>query len=128
MSFFFFFYQQFLLGISTQCFGILFLGFLTELKTSSTVIGWMYSLAFVFSSFFTYFLEPLVNKYGWRVVAFALGLANSLGLALSSFATSAAFLFFSYSFVAGNTQCCSYIIMKTPKRKHILFQLIELKL
>ncbi|XP_050703249.1 monocarboxylate transporter 12-like [Eriocheir sinensis] len=92
---------ELLVGLTTQCFGILFLGFLTELKTSSALIGWIYSLVFTFSSFFSYFLEPLVSKYGWRMVAFSLGVVNGVGLALSAFATSGSYLIFSYSFLAG---------------------------
>lgn len=101
--FLFLFSRQLVVGITTACFGILFVDFLNEEGASSTMVGWIYSLAFVFSSFFCYFLDPAVTEFGYRTIALFLGLMNSLGLAMSAFATSSTFLFFSYSLVAGNS-------------------------
>ncbi|MPC67528.1 Monocarboxylate transporter 12-B [Portunus trituberculatus] len=77
----------------TNCFGVLFSAFLLELHTTSTKISEIFNLALALSSMFSFLAEPLVNQFGWRKVTFITSLVYSVGLASSSFATSASFFF-----------------------------------
>ena len=94
-------YHQAILGSASAIFGMLFAEFLTETHTSSTLTAWIHNLAFVLSCYCTFLLDPLVEEYGWRKVTLVMSLMRSLGLALSAFAPSAYFLFFSYTIFAG---------------------------
>ncbi|XP_050713861.1 monocarboxylate transporter 4-like isoform X2 [Eriocheir sinensis] len=88
-------------GSCSAVFGVLFSGFLTDHGASSSTTAWIQNLTFVLSNFCSYLLDPLVGEFGWRPVGIAMGLMNGCGLALSAFATSPAYLFFSYTVVAG---------------------------
>lgn len=94
-------YPQLLNGSCSAVFGILFSGFLTDHGASSSTTAWIQNLTFVLSNFCSYLLDPMVGEFGWRRVGIAMGLMNGCGLALSAFAISPAYLFFSYTFVAG---------------------------
>lgn len=76
-----------------NCFGVLFSGFFLQLNTSSTKVSEIFNLAFALSSFFSFFTGPLVEQYGWRSVTLVTSLVYSLGLALSTVATSASLFF-----------------------------------
>lgn len=82
-------------------FGIIFSRFLLELGTTSTLTAWIFNMGLMFSGIFNYFTGPLVEEFGWRRVSFMSTLALSLGFIASAFATSAWFLFFSFSIIVG---------------------------
>lgn len=72
-----------------------------DLGVSSSTTAWIQNLTFVLSNFCCYMLDPLVEEFGWRRVGLAMGVMNGCGLALSAFANSAYYLFFSYTVMAG---------------------------
>ncbi|MPC29061.1 Monocarboxylate transporter 14 [Portunus trituberculatus] len=88
-------------GSCSAVFGVLFSGFLLDLGVSSSTTAWIQNLTFVLSNFCCYLMDPLVEEFGWRRVGLAMGVMNGCGLALSAFANSAHYLFFSYTVMAG---------------------------
>ncbi|XP_045123907.1 monocarboxylate transporter 11-like [Portunus trituberculatus] len=87
-------------GSCSAVFGVLFSGFLLDLGVSSSTTAWIQNLTFVLSNFCCYLMDPLVEEFGWRRVGLAMGVMNGCGLALSAFANSAHYLFFSYTVMA----------------------------
>ncbi|KAG0717751.1 Monocarboxylate transporter 13 [Chionoecetes opilio] len=85
----------------TNCFGVLFAGFLLELGTSTTKVSEIFNLSLALSSFFTFLAGPLVEQFGWRRVTFITSLVYSAGLAASTITTSASFIFMSTMMIAG---------------------------
>ncbi|KAK8383378.1 hypothetical protein O3P69_019037 [Scylla paramamosain] len=61
----------------------------------------IYNAGKVLSYLGSYLVDPLVEEFGWRRITFTLGLMNGLGLVLSAFATSATYIFFSFSLLVG---------------------------
>ncbi|MPC38703.1 Monocarboxylate transporter 13 [Portunus trituberculatus] len=82
-------------------FGTIFSEYLIEVRASPTKVSWIYNLFHVSACLGSVMGDTLVEEFGWRKVIFASGLLSSLGMVLSVFTTSADFLFFSYSILAG---------------------------
>ena len=82
-------------------FGTIFSEYLMEIRTSSIKVSWIYNLFHVSACLGSVMGATLVEEFGWRNVIFASGLLASLSMTLSAFTTSADFLFFSYSILAG---------------------------
>ncbi|XP_045112283.1 monocarboxylate transporter 13-like [Portunus trituberculatus] len=85
-------------------FGTIFSEYLIEVRASPTKVSWIYNLFHVSACLGSVMGDTLVEEFGWRKVIFASGLLSSLGMVLSVFTTSADFLFFSYSILAGCVQ------------------------
>lgn len=103
-------------------FGIIFSRFLLELGTTSTVTAWIFNLGLSFSGTFSYFTGPLVKEFGWRRVSFVSTLVLGLGFITSAFATSAWFLFFSFSIIVG--KCCPVCLYKY--KQNMLTEILKL--
>lgn len=88
----------------TNCFGVLFSGFLLELRTSSTKVSEIFNVALALSSFFSFLAEPLVNQFGWRKVTFTTSLVYAAGLASSALSASASYFFISTMMITGVSQ------------------------
>nr|XP_045581393.1 monocarboxylate transporter 13-like [Procambarus clarkii] len=88
-------------NIIGPCFGILFSSFLLDLGTSSTAVSWIFNMQALMFGLSNLIVAPLAEHYGWRLVVIAGGILCFLSLASSAFATSATFLFFSYSILGG---------------------------
>ncbi|MPC39063.1 Monocarboxylate transporter 13 [Portunus trituberculatus] len=82
-------------------FGTIFSEYLIDLRTSPMKVSWICNLFHVSACLGSVMGATLVEEFGWRKVIFASGLLSSLGMTLSAFTTSADFLFFSYSILAG---------------------------
>ncbi|KAK3886906.1 hypothetical protein Pcinc_008962 [Petrolisthes cinctipes] len=95
-------------GITSACFGILFLNFLKQMGTSSTMIASIYNSEAFLWSCANLIGGPLTDVLGWRWVAMVGSILMALGIVLSAFATSANFLFFSHSILTGlgSGLCC----------------------
>lgn len=88
-------------GIITNCYSILFLKFMNDLKVSSTMIAVVFNgESFTWSSA-NLITGPLVDVFGWRKVAFCGGLLTAVGMGASAFATSASFLLVSHALLTG---------------------------
>ncbi|KAK3864205.1 hypothetical protein Pcinc_030089 [Petrolisthes cinctipes] len=88
-------------GIITTCYSIIFLTFLTDLDTSSTMVATVFNGETFMWSSANLLAGPLTEVFGWRKVAFFGGLLTSVGIGASTFATSASFLLFSHSLLTG---------------------------
>lgn len=97
------------------CFSIIFLHFLLDLGTSSTVTIWIYNFQCFVFNIVGLLAGPLIEEFGARRVTLVGALLTSISLILSAFATSAEFLFFSFSIIAGlgsgATVCITLLIV-----------------
>nr|XP_045592716.1 monocarboxylate transporter 4-like [Procambarus clarkii] len=83
------------------CFSIIFSPFLLDLGASSTTVGWIFNSMLLLWFTCGVYVGPLVEEYSWRGVAMACSVTFACSLALSAFATSPLYLFFSYSVLCG---------------------------
>ncbi|KAK4299142.1 hypothetical protein Pmani_028560 [Petrolisthes manimaculis] len=87
--------------IPYTCFGIVFSQHLISLGTSSILASTVFNSSMVLSGIMGFLACPLVTEFGYRKVGFVTFLVFSLGFLMSSQATSASFLIFSYSILVG---------------------------
>ncbi|KAG0715963.1 Monocarboxylate transporter 2 [Chionoecetes opilio] len=83
------------------CFGVLFSGYLLAAGSSSTSTAWIFSLMCFLWFISGLFSRPLTQEFGWRPVALSGSAMACVGMTLSAFAPSPAFLFFSFSLLTG---------------------------
>ncbi|XP_066940755.1 monocarboxylate transporter 12-B-like [Macrobrachium rosenbergii] len=83
------------------CFGILFSRYLLVLGTSSTKTAWIFNLHCFMWNIAGLVSRPLTQEFGWRNMALLGSSLTALSFAISAFAPSAEFLFFSYSILCG---------------------------
>ncbi|KAG7165898.1 monocarboxylate transporter 6-like [Homarus americanus] len=88
-------------NIMDTCFSLLFSPLFLDLGTSSTTIGWLFSILQLMWHSAGLFLGPLVKEFGWRKVAMMSSIMISCSVILSAFATSAFFLLVSFSILGG---------------------------
>ncbi|KAG7155683.1 Monocarboxylate transporter 3-like, partial [Homarus americanus] len=83
------------------CFSLIFLPLFLELGTSSSTSGRLFNIMEFMWSISGLIIGPLVKRFGWRQVALVCSLLITSSFIISSFATSAWFLLFSFSILAG---------------------------
>ncbi|XP_068230611.1 monocarboxylate transporter 9-like [Palaemon carinicauda] len=83
------------------CSSIIFLNFLVDLNTSSTVIVWIFNFQNFIFNMVGFMAGSLIEVFGTRRVTVFGAFLASLSMIISAFATSAEFLFFSFSIIGG---------------------------
>ncbi|KAG7155684.1 monocarboxylate transporter 12-like [Homarus americanus] len=83
------------------CFSLIFFPLFLELGTSSSTNSWLLDIMAAISCISGMMTGPLVKRFRWRKVALVCSLLIFFACIISSFATSALFLLFSFSTLAG---------------------------
>lgn len=83
------------------CFGVLFSRFLLSLNTSSTTTAWIFNIFLSLWNGTGLFVRPLIEELGWRPIAIAGALVNVMAFITTAFASSAQFLYFTFSLLSG---------------------------
>lgn len=91
-----------------KSFGVLFVEFLSVFNASPSTAMWIPGLTFALYNLLGPLASALSNRYSCRMTTLLGGFSASLGLALSYFATSIEFLYFSYGLLGGIGAGLSY--------------------
>ncbi|XP_071548366.1 monocarboxylate transporter 12-like [Panulirus ornatus] len=84
-----------------NCFGIIFLDLLLQLRTASTTITWVLNTTLLLWASSGVLTGPLVTQMGWRTLAMVTSTLPVAGFIFSAFAVSAVSLLFSFSLLVG---------------------------
>ncbi|XP_070577838.1 monocarboxylate transporter 13-like [Ptychodera flava] len=85
----------------TEAFGVFFIKFRTYFGVSAQSVSWIVSIMMSMTFFASPIAAGLSNKFGIRPVVMAGGIISSVGLLLSSFATSIPFLYVTFGVITG---------------------------
>uniref|UniRef100_A0A646QDR5 Monocarboxylate transporter 9 n=1 Tax=Hemiscolopendra marginata TaxID=943146 RepID=A0A646QDR5_9MYRI len=91
-----------------KSFGVLFVEFLNVFQASPSAAAWIPGLTFALYNLLGPVASALSNRFSCRFTTTLGGLCAALGLALSYFATSIEFLYFSYGLLGGIGAGLSY--------------------
>ncbi|XP_069173793.1 monocarboxylate transporter 13-like [Procambarus clarkii] len=98
---------------TSTCYGILFSKFLEDLGTSSTTNAWIFNTGGFVGNVASFLMGPAVEQFGHRKVALVGAVLGSVGLGISAFATSAWFLFISFSLLTSFGSGMSVLVLMT---------------
>ncbi|XP_078001201.1 monocarboxylate transporter 12-like [Glandiceps talaboti] len=85
----------------TEAFGIFFVKFREYFEVDAQMVSWIVSIMMSMTFFASPVASALSNRFGARPVIFVGAIISSLGLLLSSFATSVPFLYITFGVITG---------------------------
>lgn len=95
------FFSLFVVGVTNICFSVFYIYLVDHFQCSMAYAGWIGSLFFASGNILGMIFSVFVKIYGCRVVCVAGSISWFIGFAISAFAPSITFLYFSYGLLGG---------------------------